>query len=354
MKKDQIKIAIVGGGNVGRFLSTMLMSNGYDVELVSRKKHSAIAIDNSYAFDIKGDFGEKSYLVPFVDSIDKLSSKKDIIIFATKSFDMLERVGGALKKLTPKGMIVTIQNIYSINKLYKLIPPECSVCMICDFCCQNIRKATYVKDSNGVNLGVYNKKAISRMKFLASVLDDCFNVHIVKDIVGFAMGRSIINGAISVIGGISGLRLGDILKSWAGRKLFQKGIEEAYKVCKSHGIDVQPYNWQLDYKLFISKGLKGYLYRRKTYKILRKNNYNIKSSALNNIENGEKTEIRCLVDTIISYAEDSDIKITCIKELDSILREIEQGKIGINKKNLATAYSNIMFNKNKKKVLRGL
>lgn len=357
MKKNQLKIAIVGGGNVGRFLSTMLISCGYDVELVTRNRQKSIIIDNSCAFEIKGDHGEKSYLVPIVNSISKLSSKKDIIIFATKSFDMLERVGGCLNKLTPKGMIVTIQNIYSIDKLYDLIPPESSVCMICDFCCQSINQSTYVKDSNGINLGVYNKKAVSRMKLLANVLSCCFDVHIVKDFVGFAMGRSIINGAISVLGGISGLNLGEILKTFTGRRLFEKGIEEAYMVCKRYRINVQPYNWQLDYEKFVSKSLKGFFYRRKIIKILRKNNSKIKSSALSNIENGEKTEIRCLVDTMINYASKTKTKINCIIELDNMLKDIEQGKASVDKRNLSKVYSKLMFplsKKNKRKIIRGL
>ena len=251
MKKAEVKIAVVGGGNVGKVLSTTLISLGYDVELVCRDKHRAIRIDNSYAFDIKGSFGDKSYLVPFVSSIDELSSKKDIIIFATKSYDMLNRVSSCMHKLTPKGMVVTIQNSYSINKLYNLIPPEASVCMYCDFACKNIDKVTYVKDFNGVTLGVYDKKAINRMKLLKRIFDDFTKVSITKDIVGFTMGRNIINGAISLLGGISGLKLKDILKCHKGRKLFCKVIEESYNVCRRHRIDVIPYNNQLDYEKFV-------------------------------------------------------------------------------------------------------
>ena len=117
MNKRNIKIAVVGGGNVGRVLSVLLSSAGFDVQMVCRDNHKAIKIDNSYAFEVCGDFGRKSYLVPFVTSLDKLTEKKDIIIFATKSFDMLNRVGECLGHLTPKGTIVTIQNSYSIDKL---------------------------------------------------------------------------------------------------------------------------------------------------------------------------------------------------------------------------------------------
>jgi len=343
MKKDQIKIGIVGGGNIGRFLSTMLMSCGYDVELVCRSNHKAIRIDNSYAFEIKGDYGDKSYLVPFVESIDKLSSKKDIMIFATKSFDMLDRINGCMHKLTPKGMIVTIQNIFSIDKLYDLIPPESSVCMICDFACMKIKKVTYVKNFRGVTLGVYNKKAVSRMKLLAKVLSCCFEVHIAKDFVGFAMGRNIINGAISILGGISGLKLDKLLSSYKGRKLFYKIIEEAYKVCKKYRIDVIPYNNQLDYERFVSKTISGAVYRHKIFKVLRKQNGHIKSSALDNLEHGERTEIRCLMDTIINYGKKTNTKIECIKLLDETLKEIEQGKLNIHRTNISKIFNKLTF-----------
>ena len=342
MNKQNLKIAIVGGGNIGKFLSTMLMSYGYDVELVCRVRHRAIVIDNSYAFDIKGDFGEKSYLVPFVNSIDELSSKKDIIIFATKSFDMLDRVSGCLHKLTPKGMIVTIQNIYSLDKLKDLIPPESSVCMICDFACQKINKVTFVKDSNGVNFGVYHKKAIPRMKLLKSIFEEFMRVHIIKDFVGFAMGRNIIHGAISLLGGISGLNLREVLRTHKGRKLFYKVIEEAYKVCRRYRINVLPYNAQLDYDKFLSRTIKGWIYRQRIFGVLKRQNGNIKSSALDNIQHGEKTEIRCLVDTILKYAEKTKTNTCCLTELSNTLSNIESGKLCIDHKNINMVYNKLL------------
>jgi 2-dehydropantoate 2-reductase len=345
MRKDQLKIAIVGGGNVGRFLSTMLMSLGYDVELVCRDNHRTIRIDNSYAFEIKGDFGDKSYLVPFVTSIDQLSTKKDIIIFATKSFDMLDRVSECLNKLTPKGLIATIQNVFSIDKLYNLIPPESSVCMICDFACKTIDKTTYIKDTQGIVLGAYHPNAINRMKLLRDVLDDFIRVTTVKDIVGFSMGRNIINGAISLLGGISGLNLKYLLSSHKGRHLFLKIIEESCDVCAQYKINVLPYNEQLDYKKFVSKSINGKVYRRKIFKVLRKQNGHIKSSALDNLEHGERTEIRCLLDSIIKYAEHTSTPIPTIRVMDEILKCLEEHKLNINKNNISIIYSSLKAHK---------
>ena len=326
MKKSEIKIGIVGGGNIGKVFSTILVSLGYDVELVCRDNHRAIKIDNSYAFNIKGDFGDRSYLVPYVNSIDDFSSKKDIIIFATKSYDMLDRISSCLKYLTPKGTIVTIQNVYSIDKLLNLIPAESSVCMMCDFACQTVNKVTYVKDFHGVTLGVYNKKAVNRMKFVARILDDFMKVYITKDIIGFTMGRNIINGAISLLGGISGLKLKDILKSTKGRKLFCKIIEESYNVCRRYRINVLPYNNQLDYNKFVKKSINGMLYRRRIIKMLIRLNGHIKSSALYDIENGNKTEIGCLIDSIKMYGTKTKTSTKYISLLNTVLDEIEEGK----------------------------
>ena len=331
MNKRNIKIAVVGGGNVGRVLSVLLSSAGFDVQMVCRDNHKAIKIDNSYAFEVCGDFGRKSYLVPFVTSLDKLTEKKDIIIFATKSFDMLNRVGGCLGHLTPKGSIVTIQNSYSIDKLYSLIPPESSVCMVCDFATFTQNKVTYVRNYNGVTFGVYNKCAINRMHLVEEIFDEIMETHITKDIVGFAMGRNIINGAIALLGGISGLPLKDILNCKKGRRIFCKIIEESYNVCRRFRINVLPYNNQLDYSRFIERSYSGAKYRHRIIRALIRQNGMVRSSAIDDLQRGSQTELRCLLDCILEYGKKSKTSTSTLNFLDGILKSIETGKRRINK-----------------------
>ena len=59
---DPIKIGIVGAGNVGRVLGVILSVSGYSVEVVTGKSSHNIQIDNYCAYEIAGDFGNKSYL----------------------------------------------------------------------------------------------------------------------------------------------------------------------------------------------------------------------------------------------------------------------------------------------------
>ncbi|MGN0961390.1 MAG: ketopantoate reductase family protein [Christensenellales bacterium] len=337
LTKKDLKIAIVGGGNIGKALSTTLVSLGYDVELVCRENHRAIKIGNAYAFEIDGDFGHKSYLVPFVTNIEQLTTKKDIIIFTTKSFDMLNRVGKTLTKLTPKGMVVTIQNAFTIDRLLKLIPDEISVCMICDFASLTVNKITHIRDTNGVTLGVYNKKAINRMKLVGKIFSEFTKVEYTNDIFGFTLGRNIINNAIAILGGISGLRLKDILNDRNGRFLFCKIIEENVKLINKYKIKIIPYNYQLDYYKFVEKTISGWFYRYNIIKLLKKQNGNIKSSALHDLENNEKTEITSQMDRLLNMASKAKLNLKYSGELNNILKEIESGKRNID--------SNVFYDK---------
>lgn len=329
VKKD-LKIAVIGDSDIGKALSTTFVSCGYDVEIVCRDNHKTIKIDNSYVFEIDGDFGKKSFLVPFVTAIENLSSKKDIIIFATKSHETVNLVSKAVDYLTPKGTIVTMQNIFIVDQLFRLVPSEVSVCMICDISCKSFNKVTYVRDSNGITFGSYHKSAINRMKLVGKIFSQFTSVKYAKDIVGFSLGRNIINGAISILGGISGLRLKDIMDDRNGRFLFCKIIEESINLTNRYKIKVVPYNYQLDYYKFVEKSISGWFYRYGIMKMLKKQNRHVKSSSLQNLEDKERLEITILLENIITRSRKVRVDMKYLKTLFGILKEIEDGQRNVD------------------------
>lgn len=346
MVKKNLKIAVVGGNDFGKALSTTLVSCGYDVEMVCRDKHKAIKIDNSYAFEIDGDWGSKTFLVPFVTDIDNLSSNKDIIIFATKSYKTIERVSKAVNHLTPKGTIVTMQNIFIIDQLFRLIPDQISVCMVSDITCKSVNRVTYVKDTNGVTIGSYNKSAVNRMKLIGNIFSQFTSVNYTNDIVGFSLGRNIINGAISILGGISGLRLKDIMDDRNGRYLFCRIIEESIRLSNKYKINVVPYNYQLDYYKFVEKSISGWFYRYGIMRMLKKQNRHVKSSTLHSIENKERIEITILLENLLHRAKQVRVDMRYLRALYEILRDIEDGKRNVDKN---VFYDPILVGLSKKK-----
>lgn len=318
---DKLKIGIIGGGKVGRFLSVMLTANHFDIELVCTKK-KGICIGDTREINIAGDFGNKTTLVKVVKDVSKLSSNLDVIFMATRSYDTIKIIPECLPKLKKDGCIVTIQNVFSIDKIARLIPPQKSVCAYLDINCVNAGESTYVTDFNGITLGVYDKSAFDNLEKVKEILSSFCDVHITKDIVGFTLGRNIINGAISMLGAISGMKLGDILLDRNGIYLFTKIICEAVGAIKRFRINIVPYNDQLDYYKFVEDKW----YRRKIIRVLRKNNKYVRSSALKDIENGKKTELSFVLGLIFDYGKKFKMDIKYISAIYEMVQEIEDGK----------------------------
>ena len=83
-----------------------------------------------------------------------------------------------------------------------------------------------------------------------------------------------------------------------------------------------PYNDKLDYYRFISDKK----YNKQMIEILRKNNRNIRSSLLDDIERGEKTEIEFLLGAMYNYSSRSKSRTPYINAIYSMIKNIECGK----------------------------
>ncbi len=328
--KETLKIGIIGAGKLGRVLATMLAHHGYDVELAARTVKSGIKIENMYCFDIIGDWGECSHLVPVVKSIDKFATKKDIIIIATKVYDTVKLLDQVMKYLTKTGTVVTFQNSYCIDALLRKLPGMVSVCAYSDFACVEEGQSTRVIDSNGMTIGVYDKGAYTRMKRIEKIFSTFCTVHTNGNIVGYVVGRNIINFAISGLGAISGMRLGDIMNDRNGRFLFCKLVDEGVRVFKKYRVKILPYNNQLDYDLFTQNGWKASRYRRKIMNLLGKNNRYVKSSALHSLESGKKTELAYIMDNFMAFADKFGIYAEYTRGVSDMLKDIESGIRRIN------------------------
>jgi len=269
--------------------------------------------------------------VPSVKSINEFTSKKDFIIFATKAYDTVKYVKEALPHLSNVGAIVTLQNTFCADRLLRLIPHEKSICVYMDIYCKSYPQGKYVVDTGGFTLGVYNKEAFSKMKVLSKILGDIAQVKQTNNVFGFVLGRNILCGAIALLGAISGLNLGKILKDKNGRFLFNKLIEESLYVATRYKIKVLPYDDKLDYYLFTSKTLAGIRYNKLMTKVLIQNNRNIKSSFLTAIERNKKTELEFLLGNMYSYSSKNNSKTPYINAIYKMTKEIENGTRRVDK-----------------------
>lgn len=328
-----VKIGIIGAGHLGKALAVLLSSSGYDVE-IAVKKNSGVQIDKKYLYEIIGDFGERSCLIPTVNSIENFTSKKDIIICAVRNYDLKRTAKSALDYIESNGTIVTIHNVFAVNDIMRIVPDNKSVCMFCNFACTSVGNKIYISNSNGISLGVYNKDAISRLKVLTKIFREYCNVDNIKDVFGLGISRTIINNAISAVGAITGEDLGECLSNKKCRCLFYYLIEETVNVIKRYRIKILPYNNQLDYYKFTDNSFSGKKYRLRIIRLLKNQNGFIRSSALIDFERGKKPELIYLLESFLIFAKKSRVDIKYITRVYNMLVDIYNGKIRIDDDNV--------------------
>ena len=230
------------------------------------------------------------------------------------------------KKIKEDGAIVTIQNMFWIDRVSSLIDTKNAVFMQMDFSCYTINDKTIVIDRDGLKLGIVSKEAFDVMQKVTEALSPICAVEQENDIVGFLLGRNVLNIAISMLGAVSGKNLGLILKDKRGRKIFTKVICEGLSLFSAMGVNVLPYNKKLDYGTFARPCSEGKCYRKKIISILRKNNAMVSSSILQDIQLGHKSEVFTVVKTFIKHAQIRKVKIPTINILYTMINDIIKGK----------------------------
>lgn len=329
-----MKIAIIGGGSVGISLGVKLSTLRHKVTIVESNLPRTIKIDDYMMYNIHGDFGEHSHLVKVLPAIEKLGNDYDIVFICTRLFDGVDALRRVRGKIHDNGAIVTIQNIFWIDRASTQINPKNAVFLHMDFACIREKDSVQVVDQGGVSIGIVSRDAYPQMQLVSKVLEDICQVTQISDIVGFSLGRNIMNIAISLLGGVSGLRLGKVLDDKYGKQLFVEIIRESIQLFQALGVNVCPYNDQFDYCLFVRDCHQGKCYRNKMLKILKTNNARVNSSLLLDIQSGNKSEILTVVKTFIKHAEIKHISIPTIVALYNCVTEIISGEKRIDITNL--------------------
>lgn len=334
---EKLKIGVIGTGSVGRVLSVMLASNGYDVECMDFNKEFKNVTTNTYIpMDVVGQFGVHSALIKYVNG--KFTTKKNIIIIVTKAFNATKAGRIAKTALTPNGFVITLCNTHYIDELFKVINKNKVVGLFIEWSCLRTEKINRVINKGANVIGIFHKDATIYFDIAKKVLNTISPTRIEKDMLGFITSRYIINSTITGLGAISGLRLGKILEDHDGKRLFCKMICENYLVSKKLGIQVPKYNHQLDYELFCSNTMSCKLYRKRIIKTIKIRNANVVSSTLKLLEDNEKTEIDFILGKFVKYGESLNIDMKYNKTVYKMIKDIEKKKFQIDDDNLKIAH----------------
>jgi len=334
MLSKQSKIAVIGAGGIGGITGALLAQAGYDVEMVC-KHQEVVDLAKSSGMHITGMRGEHDVIMNAVKNINELSGTKDIIFHATKATDMIDAARELLPFLNKDSVVVSLQNGICEDALAAVLGRDRVIGCVVGWGATMHAPGNLEMTSKGeFVIGNIDHRTDERLPLIKDILSSVLPVKISENIIGYLYSKLIINSCITSLGAVCGLYLGEMLKKKNIRVIFIAIMREAMAVAGAMKIKVEPYRGILDYNMLV--GRDNFIFNHAAHlmiKIVGMKFRLLKSSMLQSLERGRKTEIDFLNGYICENGRKYNVPTPVNDAIVKIIKEIEAGKREISLKN---------------------
>ena len=334
--KENLKIAVVGAGAIGGICAACISRAGVDVQVVTRREDHARAI-REQGIRVTGIKGEFRQVMAATHRISDLTPDRDLVLLAIKA-TALEPVARELAGvLGPQAMVVSLQNGFCEQALAEVLGEERVIGCVTGWGATLHTDTDLEMTSTGdFILGRLDGRPDPRLAGIKAVLDQVLETRISDNITGCLYSKLIINSCITSVGALCGLYLGEMLARKEVRLLFFRIMEEAMALARAMEIEVEAYAGKLDYEKFLAgRGMFAGLKRHLFLRLMGLKYRRLKSSSLQSLERGQKTEIDFLTGFITKNAKARGVAVPVNDQIFAMVREIEQGNRKISPDNLS-------------------
>jgi 2-dehydropantoate 2-reductase len=334
MKTSDLSFLVVGAGAIGGITAALLKRNGYDVEIICRQADYASLISTS-GIDVSGYCGNFNVKIRAYSSFSEIKSKKDIILHATKANDIVESSRPAIGILKDNGFVVSMQNGMCEDALAAVFGREKIIGCVTGWGATMIKHGSFEMTSGGdFIIGYPWRNPDSFLDELAGILSSIVPVKVTDNILGHLYSKLIINSCISSLGAICGLYLGNMLRIKKIRNIFIEIIREAVAVADAMKLRLEIFGGKLDFRKFVAgDSLISDLRRHITIRIIGFRYRRLKSSSLQSIIRGGRSEVDFFNGYISSRGEEFGVPVPVNDSIVVMIHEIEEKKREITVEN---------------------
>ncbi len=327
------RIVIIGAGAVGGIMSAILKKSGYDVHLAAKHPDLAMKISRE-GIHVFGHCGDIRIKVPAAASVSDLDGYYDLALIATKGYDMAEAAKNMLPYLRNDSKVISMQNGICEDDLAKIVGTERTVGCAVGWGA-TMRKEAEIEMTSGGEfvIGNWKREKDEQLENIREILNHIVPARIVDNIESSLYSKLIINSCITTLGVVSGLYLGEMLAMKKARKLFIQIISEAIAVADTMDLKVEPFAQKLDYYSFLKKGFLSDFKRHLTIRVIGYKYRKLKSSSLQSIERGKRTEIDNYNGYIVMKGMECGVSTPVNEQLTKMVKEIEEGRRKITAEN---------------------
>jgi 2-dehydropantoate 2-reductase len=333
MLKDK-KILVVGTGAIGGICAALIAKAGYQIEVICKYPELAQKITNE-GLKISGIYGDMQVKMPAFASISELKEMKDIVLLATKATDMMDPSKELLPFLHEKSLVVSLQNGICEEILAEVLGKNRVIgCVVGWGATMHAPGELEMTSTGEFVIGNIDNSPKERLDEIKELLSFVVPVEISDDIIASLYSKLIINSCITSLGAICGLYLGEMLSKKKLRNLFIEIMREAIAVADAMKMKVPSYANKINYYKFLKNaGFLGNLYRHLLIRFIGFKYRRLKSSMLQSLERGNKTEVDFLNGYIVRKGLDFSVQTPVNSKVLKMIKEVEQGKRKIGIKN---------------------
>ncbi|MEG1677592.1 MAG: 2-dehydropantoate 2-reductase [Clostridia bacterium] len=334
---EQPRVVVIGAGAIGGITAAMLKLSGSDVSLVC--KHQDIAdIASGRGLHITGVCGEHMVNVKAVSDIVELNGKFDIVLIATKAYDMPACARSLMHFIKPESLVLSLQNGICTDALAAVVGPQRTVGCVIGWGATMLAPGELEMTSKGEFIIGRMEGDQTALEPIRKALSTLVPTVISSNIYAELYSKLVVNSCITSLGAICGLKLGEMLIKKQARTLFILVIKEAMDVAHALSLNVPPFGGKLDYeKLMHGNSLLDRFRRHVMILIVGLKYRRLKSSSLQSLERGRPTEIDYFNGFIVKKGDSVGIDCPVNRRLTVMIKEIEGGKRSIKVQNLYDA-----------------
>ena len=328
-----MKSALIGLGAIGTIIAADLAKNAFPLYVVCKHQETLDIIKKRglKVTGVEGEYLVKENLLPVL-TIEDLPTELDLVFMVTKLTDLMDAFNRVKAKLAKNFTLVTMTNGVIEEKLSTLVNKNQLLGCVVSFGATKSGHAESIKTSSG-------EMVIGRMDGKKQEIDDKLIEMLSKtvpttwsdNIINEKFTKLLINLAVASFGVISGMTLGEMLKRKMTRKAFLTVITEGVAVAKAKGVQLQEMNnLNMEFLALTKKELSGlsfkHFLKQTIIKIIGRKYKDLKSSSLQSIETGRKTEIDFLNGYLISEGEKYSVETPLNSYVLEEIHKIEEGK----------------------------
>jgi 2-dehydropantoate 2-reductase len=317
-------VVVVGPGAIGLAVAARLHAAGTEVVLACRTKEAAADLGRRGIVAIGHDGSRVEARPPAVWRPEDLGAPARLLVVATKCAAAVEATRTWLPALRDEAPVVAVQNGVMGDELAAVAGDrlvECTVAFPATLESPGVSRQT---GPGPFVVGPWPRPGPrddpAQFKAVARLLADAAPVRASANMLGTKWTKLVINSCMTTLGAVSGHDFGSLLRHKAARDAFLAIVEEAHAAGRAEGVRFEPISGFRP-GVFAAP-LPG---RTLLLAVLARKYKRHRSSSLQSLQRGQRTEVDWLNGHIVRAAHRHGLEAPVNRALVGMLHRIEQG-----------------------------